>query len=454
MNDQAALSARWHALAARTAFKVNLAWWQQKMEPLLALAGVIVLVGLLYARHQGLTPSLSSAWPWLLLLPALGFAAYLPARRQFITPQQAYVRLEAQLALHNALSCAQAGKRPWPPVPPQMSDGWHWRWPQVLLPWLGCAASIVLGLCLPLSQKAPTLPKISAEPQAWQQMEEWLKKLEEEKFISPQEKEEQAAKVSELREQPQEKWFSHDSLHATDSLKEQLQRDLARLGQNMNQAERSLNALQNYADQLSQAAKDQLLKDLDEAIQGLKNSPLELDPELLKQLSQMDPSKLPALSQEQMDQLREALKKGSQLSQEMAPSPGFLGDGEGEDDALSDMLGEMRRKDSPGNGQENQPGDGPGEGDIQRGPGTAPLTLAEQEDDFGTDKKEGIANPDLSRAQAGSMLGTKDGKHEVDKTYDGPRAAGAAAHQGEGGDQVWKETLTPDEKAVLKRVFR
>lgn len=446
MSDQAALSAQWLTLARRTARKVNLGWWMERLTPLMMAAGVLGFAGILLMRSRGVEVSLERAWPWAAGgLGGVMMAAYFLARGRFIQPAQALVRLEAQLHLHNALSVAQVGRAAWPEVPEMSKDGWRWRWRQVSAPWLVSAGCIGLALWMPISPEANAkLPTM--EPQAWQQMDEWLEKLEEEKLITPEEKEEQAAKISELRDQPPDKWFSHDSLHASDTLKEQMQRDMAKMAQNLKTMERSLNALQNYADRLSQVAKEQLLKDLDEALKGLQTSGLELNPELLKELAQMDPKNLQGLSQEQLDQMREALKKGAGACEGMCQNPGFLGDGEGEDDALAEMLGRM--------GEGEGGGEEPGKGGISRGPGTAPLTLSQEENDFGTSKYEGVSNPDLSKAQLSTMLNIQDGKHEVDKTYQGAGAAGAAAHQGVGGEQVWRETLTPEEKAVLKRVFR
>jgi hypothetical protein len=63
-------------------------------------------------------------------------------------------------------------------------------------------------------------------------------------------------------------------------------------------------------------------------------------------------------------------------------------------------------------------------------------------------------NQDMSKAQLGTLLNLQDGKHDVDKTYAGPQAAGRTENQGQGGQQVWRESLTPEEKAVLKRVFK
>jgi hypothetical protein len=277
----------------------------------------------------------------------------------------------------------------------------------------------------------------SVEPQAWQQMDTWLEKLQEEKIITPEASAEQLAKVDALRQQPNEKWFSHESLNASDTLKEQLQREIANLGRQMSNAERSLNALQNYGDKLSEAAKEQMLQEFDQALAEMRSGTLEMDPELMQELSQMDLKNLKSLSQEQLNQLRDSLKNKGGTCDGFGENKGFVGDGRGE----SEKFGEG-------------PGQNPGNGGTDRGPGTAPLTLSKEVNDFGSGKNEGIANQDLSQAQIGSMLGLQDGKHQVDKTSTSPTAAGATSHQGQGGQQVWRESLSPEEKAVLKRVFK
>lgn len=451
MNDQAHLSAHWQTLAKRCARKVNLGWWLESLTPILVTTSVVTFVGILWLRSSGDEWSLNRVWPGL-AVGGLGclFLSLLIARKKFINVGQALIRLESQLKLHNALTVALAGRGAWPEVPQTAEDGWQWRWSWIGAPWLTSLACITLALWIPISTEiAGTLPTM--EPQSWQKMEEWLEKLEEEKIITPEEKQEEAAKIAELRDQPPEKWFSHDSLHAGDSLKEQLQRNMAQMSQDMKTLERSLNALQNYADKLSQATKDQLLKDMDEALKGLQSNAMELNPDLLKELSQIDPNNLSSLSKEQLDQLRQSLKNGGKELQGLAQNPGFLGDGEGADDELAEMLGKMGQGQGQGEGQD---GDGPGNGGVSRGPGTAPLTLSDEENNFGTQKNEGVSNLDMSRAQLGTNLGIQDGKHDVDKTYNGPAAAGNTAGKGQGGEQVWRETLTPEEKAVLKRVFQ
>lgn len=443
MTDQAQLSTAWLNQARRTRRKVNAGWWMARSMPLLVVAGVLGFAAIVLLRSQGMD------LPWLRVSAwAAGAGFFLMivgwwlARRQFISTAQAFVRLESELRLNNALTVAIAGRGVWPEFNQKPDDGWRWRWQTVGGPFAAYAGSLALALWLPVAQDAEA-KALTVEPQAWGQMESWLEKLQEEQIVTEEEKDEQLAKIEALRDQPPEKWFSHESLNAGDTLKEQLQRDIQKLGQNLASAERSLNALQNYSDQLSVAAKDQLLKDFDQALADLKSSALELDPELLKSIAGIDPKNFKGLSKEQMNQLRESMKKKSGSCNGMCQKPGFLGDGQGEDDAMAELYGKLKGE------CEN-----PGNGGITRGPGTAPLTLSNEENDFGTNKNEAVSNTDLSRAQVGDMMALQNGKHEVDKTSTGPQAAGTIQNAGEGGQQVWRESLTPEEKAVLKRVFK
>lgn len=98
-------------------------------------------------------------------------------------------------------------------------------------------------------------------------------------------------------------------------------------------------------------------------------------------------------------------------------------------------------------------GQQPGQGGITRGRGDAPLFYGD-EDDLGTNNIEKVTNDDLSRASIGDLLGVGETEHEEDKEAVGPQAGGAVVSQGRGGDAVWRESLVPEEQALLKRYFK
>ncbi len=449
MHDQAFLSTRWQKLARRTAWKVNAAWLMEMLTPWLVGAGALGFAGIVWLRSRGIGVEIAQAWPWAAgAVVVLIIAAVVLAKKHFVGKNAALVRLEAQLHLHNALTVARLGRGAWPEIPDSVVDGLSWRWSRVGGPFAACATCLLAAFYLPITPDAAAVIP-DAEPQAWQKMDEWLEKLKEEKIITPEAEADQQAKLDALRNQPQEKWFSHESLNASDTLKEQLQREIANMGRNLSNAERSLNALQNYGDKLSEQAKDQMLKEFAEALEQMKSGSLPLDPALLNELSQIDPKNLKSMSKEQLDQLRESLKnKGGKcegMSEGFGQEKGFFGD------ENYDSLKNSRHRDNMpvGPGRE-----GPGNGGVSRGPGDALLTLSDEENNFGAGKNEGVKSEDFSKAQLGTTLGIQDGKHEVDKTTTGPTAAGTVKSQGQGGEQVWRESLTPEEKAVLKRVFK
>ena len=97
--------------------------------------------------------------------------------------------------------------------------------------------------------------------------------------------------------------------------------------------------------------------------------------------------------------------------------------------------------------------EGAGRGGIQRGPGEAPMFYGD-ESDLKTNNIEGVQNQDYSKAAPGEVLGIGQTEHEIDETRTGPREAGAVKSTGQGGDTVWRESLMPQEKAVLKRYFK
>ncbi|MEZ5433062.1 MAG: hypothetical protein R3F31_18270 [Verrucomicrobiales bacterium] len=54
----------------------------------------------------------------------------------------------------------------------------------------------------------------------------------------------------------------------------------------------------------------------------------------------------------------------------------------------------------------------------------------------------------------GELISVGETKFDLDKTPRGPQQAGAVTGVGQGGDAVWRESLVPAEREVLKKFFK
>ena len=254
----------WGALALRAQRKFNLGWWLNWLLPLLvgaALIGAVVLIALRTNRVPMDGWLLAAIAGGVVLL--LAVVSWLCARGRFIGEDKALVRLESHMNLRNALTAAAAGVAAWP-APPQsnlpaaVTGGLHWRWSAVLVPVFASLAVLAAGLFIPVKGIAKKDDLPPAEPLAWEQMENWLNTIEEQDVVEPEAIEAYREDVRELRNQPQEDWFSHSSMEASDSLRESLGRDVQKLGAEMSDAERDLNVVEKFwrSDQRAEAWRD------------------------------------------------------------------------------------------------------------------------------------------------------------------------------------------------------
>ncbi len=85
------------------------------------------------------------------------------------------------------------------------------------------------------------------EPGAWEQMEDWLATLEESGVVEEEMIEELEGRIEEFRDQPEDEWFSHSSLEATDTLQDSLGMQIRDLAAEMNTLERDLSALKTFS---------------------------------------------------------------------------------------------------------------------------------------------------------------------------------------------------------------
>lgn len=434
----------WQKIAQRTVLKVNAAWVAQSASTGQMVFGILGFVGVIFWRSFGYEPSfMSLAWATVEGLLLILIATLAISRRHRINRDGALVRLELELGLNSALTTARYGKAAWPCPPSKVKDGLQWQWHRMMIPPVFFIICLLGARLVPLgSAKASTMH--TAKPQAWPQMQEWLDKLEQEKVADGESLEARKKKLQALTERPKDEWFSHPSLNASDELREQLKRDIQRLGQQLSDASRSLDALTQYENRLSEAGREQMQKELTEAIKQMHAGAMKPDAELLDQLSRLNPQDLKGLSKEQLKQMQESMKAKAGVCDSI--KNGFASNNE------DNTLAEDKKTGSQMPTAPNKPS--ADEEEADRGPGSAPLTLSEETNDFGTEKNEGLTNHDFTKAQPGTLLGMQKDAHEHDQTSTKPQAAGMAKSLGRGGDQVWRDSLSPEEKAVLKQMFR
>lgn len=449
-------SRHWLALARRLRLQFNAGWWLDRLNPLLIALAVVTAAAIVLLRTMGTPVATPWFWGTALALAALALAgSYAWARRRFMRPEQALVRLEDRLGLCNALTCASQGVGEWPAAPtekslaeagtrPGLDAGFRWRWSSTLLPPVASAVIVGLALLVPVTPVEATRVKPS-QPSGWDQLDEYVEMLEDQNIVDEKALEEMKEKIEELKSQPEEQWFSHSSLEATDSLRQALSREIQELGNELASAERGLNTLEQHSAQLSEAEREKVLGDFDKAMQGLNSGALPMNQSMKEALSKIDPSKLgqmklDSLSQQQMQDLREAMKKGAAACQECTGgnSPG---------------LPELTEGAGQGRGKGSGLGTGAGNGGVSPGPGTAPLTFG-KENQLGTRNMEGVENLDLSRVAPGELISVGETEFELDKTTTGSQQAGSVSGLGQGGDAVWRESLVPAEREVLKKFYR
>lgn len=445
------LGEAWKQEAGRVARRVNFGWWIESLTAPLVIIGLVGACTLLLIRRESPdTPAWQLGIGIVATLALLSGIAFMLARRHFEKTEVSMVRIEASMHLRNRLSAARAGVAPWPAVPARIDPGLSWNWQRVIIPPIAALAFLLAGLFIPVSAVPEDETNSPDEPLAWKQIETDLERLAQDDVIDESYLEEMRKKLEQMRAKEEEEWFSHSSLEATDSLKQQHKSELENLERELGRADRALGSLQKNADKLPQAQKDQLLNQFDQALQGLQNGALKPNPKLLDQLKQLDPNNLGQLNQEQVQQLRENLKKAAQAAGEC--QGGGEGGGQGDEwlDELLDGQGEGQ-----GEGQDGAAdGEGPGgKGGISRGPGHADGVLGKEGDKLKTGDLEALEAKDLSRSLPGDLLQLQDGEHDVDKSATSSQSGGGINSTGSGGDRVWKESLDPEEQKALKRFF-
>lgn len=427
----------WQAQARQVARRVNLGWWLDALSAPLLIVAILTASGLLLMRRE--IPAIQqwkviAAASAAVILPASACLAW--ACRKFEKPEQSLVRIEAAMRMNNSLTSATAGVTPWPIPLKRVDAGLTWKWQRLLVPPMGALALLAGGMFIPISINPKNTPAAHEEPQAWKQLSSELDKLTKEEVVDEKYLEDTRKRLDELKAQEEEQWFSHSSLEATDSLKKSHRAETDRIERELGRAEKALSNIEKNAGAASQAEKSRIIDEFDQALQGLQNGAMKPNSKLLEQLKDLDLKDMAKLNPEQLEQLRESLKKNQSAMKDGKDQ------GEGEDWSEELLAGD-----------DDKSGNGNGQGGVDRGPGHVPGVLGAEKDAVKTGQLTGLQAKDLSHATPGDLLELQDGEHDVDHSTSGISAGGSTEATGKGGERVWRDSLDPAEQRTLKRFF-
>jgi hypothetical protein len=421
----------WLRRAQREAWRFNTGWWVQFFLPWVVGLGILASVSILALRSADRDPNLA-AIPLAALVLAAVVTSLVLARRKFLSKAEALTRLDADLHLRNRLTSAVHGVGEWPQRRDDAALALNWKWSALLWPPAAAFALVCAALLIPLPEASAKATLATAEPPAWTSTQEKLEALRKDEIVQRESVEQFQAALDALRKQPSDQWFRHESLEAGDNLQNQLGQSLANLQKNLETSLGALEAAREIEQVQLQALGQPLDKALSEALQGMELGKLPLDEKMLSQLKNLDASKIRKLSAAEWKQLSEKMKAGIGTC-----SGGFCKG----DKAGSNLLAIIMSQN--------------GNGGVNRGPGTAPLTFSDQETNLGTTKTEAVQNDDLSNAALGDLMGLGKGEHKVDKNAEsGPESGGAMSAAGSGSEAVWQQTATPAEQGALKKFFQ
>jgi hypothetical protein len=431
MNEAEKARRFWRRRALTVVLRRNLAGWLEVFLPAL-LGCTVAFAGALLILRKSET---NTRVAWIIYGTGLIFLALGSLWRawpRFFSLCDALVRLEVSLHLHNRLTAAACGVGAWPEPTEDSRDGFRWRMTKILVPIFASVLLVWAAISVPLVLAITDQRPPNEQPLAWSQVESWRETLEKENLVEQPALEKLKNQLDELRQQAPEKWYSHSSLEAGDNLRQETEQSLRELQRDLQIASEALAALQKFGEQVSVGDLKNIDEALKKALAGLQLGNLPLNKELLERLKNFDPNKLKQLSPEQLAELIKRLKEGTGVCQNC------LGAGDKKDGDQLLIVGEQTGSGGPGGGG-----------------GPAPLTLKKEPTQLASGKTEAITGDDLTRTTPGEVLGISKGEHEVEKTANnGPVEAGAIRSEGEGGETVWKDELTPQERETLQRFFK
>jgi hypothetical protein len=464
---------RWRSLANSVRRTVHFGWAIEHLSRATVVLAILLLpVIVAYRWNSVALDTLQGAL--LVGIGSLLLFVLFKLRRVSVSESECFALLDSSLAQNNALSAAAAGIAPWPPVPEQIPSPFAF----VLKPFTRRAVGaliIALGVALIPARKPNLFAMTEREkPQNVVEVEGWIEKLRRDQIADEEALKSLEKRLETITEQPEERWYDHNSLEAAATLKEQTEQAIRALSSEVDRADGVLEQLSEaLSEERSPAELEKLLQNLD---QSPGSSTLPLSKELKDQLAELDAKQL---GEGKLSELRESLKQKRDALQSMQGQPGQGGQSsDGQNSKGSEgQSGASQPKGSSGGscpgggsgpqcsddgeaagGEDGQKsgagknGEKPGSGGISRGPGTAPLVLKENAAKMTSNRIEALAPSDAPRDDPSDLLGIKSKAPLAEPVPQSGSAGGATT---EGGEMATaQQDLTPEEQSLLQRYFR
>lgn len=419
-------------------------------------------------------------WPHVLWLAigALPVAAgaWCLARQKLQSRRETIAMLDQRLVAGGLLmTLAERPDEEWSEHLPKIRSLWANALPRLFpkrftsylaLPILFAVASCFVPLRE--AKSTPVTPQAVAQ-NATQQLEELKESLDQAEILQEEEKKELEEEVSKLQEETKETPLTHENWETVDALTERLQLrvdDASAKASKFQEAVAQLaKAAGGQGEQLSPEAKEQLEKDVEEAIEQLQkkgSQSSEIGPgkqgsgkqslkDKLQRLMKDGKARLPTdpkERQELLDQLKEELEKEKEKLSELRKKCKACsqckggkceGEGECESDKFSDQAGE--KKDGK-----------PGRGGVSRGRGDAEMSWGDEADEKGAKFKEVLLPPGFADKPKDEIAGIQliaPNEEPVTATGKGAQRQIDASS----GDATWNRKLSPKHRNVVRKFF-
>lgn len=442
-----------------------------------ALTVFLFVFGTLVLTVRLVLPQL---WPHVLWLGVgavpVAIVAWWMARQRLQSRRETIAMLDKRLEAGGLLmTLAEQPDVEWNEHLPQIRSLWAKALPRLypkrFVTNLALPILFAVAVCfVPLreARSTPITPQAVAQ-NATQQLEELKDSLDQAQILEEEEKKQLEEEVAKLQEETKDTPLTNENWETVDALTERLQLrvdDASAKATKFQEAVAQLaKAASGQGQNLSPEAREQLEKDVEEALEQMMKSggdPNEQNPGKpgsdkqslkgkLQRLMKDGKAKLPTDAkerQELLDQLKEELeqekKKLSELREKCkACSQCKGGKCEGDGDCKSDKYSNEKGPKKDGN---------PGRGGVTEGRGDAEMSWGDEADDKGTKFKEVLLPPGYADKPKDEIAG-------VDLIAPKEEAATTAAKgtqrkmDASSGDATWHRKLSPKHRNVVRKYF-